>query len=130
METPHKAYEELKNIRRSIDKGEAGYTLTPNLLTRSLHAIFSPKVSTANIMRGFKTYNREVISAETDMVSVTNCADSAHKVVSEGGISLERNIFSYSTPSGINQFFTKHKASLMAKKDESIKSISENQREP
>jgi hypothetical protein len=81
MKYPREAYEELKSIRQSIDEGYVSYSYTPNVLTRSLHTIFSPKVSHMNIMRGFKTYDRGVIDGEMKKVSITNCAHSARRVI-------------------------------------------------
>jgi hypothetical protein len=106
---PHQAFEQLKQIRKSVESGHTGFSLTRNFLTEAIFKLTSPKVSATNIHIGYKMLNREAINGETKNANVTNCAESATQVLQAGGIPIPKSActFSNPTPSGISDFLRK-----------------------
>jgi hypothetical protein len=117
MNSHHDSFNEIKKIRQSIDSGKSAFSLTPNWLTNSIHALFSPHVSTFNVVTGQKMFHREMIDEELKNVDVINCAESTARVLEKGGLCLPKNIGAYYTPSGINKFFATRLPNIHVKND-------------
>ena len=115
METPQEAFEELEKIKNSIDSGTTAYSLLPNTVTHALYALVSRNVSTQNVMTGLKTLDREKVHDEMDKIEVTNCSESALRVLKKGGMQDDiPTLLSYQTPTKMNGFFdSRHKVKVV-----------------
>ncbi|WP_367607652.1 hypothetical protein [Legionella sp. W05-934-2] len=104
------AMEEIKLLNEKMESGNAHFSLTPNVVTQGTATILNKNTSTARILLGMKTYDKELIEEEREKVEVINCAESICRVLEAAGIKRPKGILSYPTPSGINTHF----AAIMA----------------